>query len=390
MSSTLSLEAHEWDAFSVPHCVRLVGEEQHLLDAGSISVATTLRTRVRVEETGDELSLRFGGGPRDQDGLWQAGEEAAAEFAAPWTKAMRDLLVADASDLDGLDIEVDFGPLWRVCPPAVLTASPAVSVALVVAATAHRGEGRRLTQMELAEAACRLHQAATDPGHASVDRFYSDVLVSLVGGAGYVEPGGERMNVQQILPPESLLLVLAPGIEESRAAHQRDEGVRRARLRAQEAGGDVAQPGDVGLSALFALAGSVLKEEEVTVLYGLMRVRQMTDGLLEYVGEPSVDNDRLAEICDEESAVLTAYFGFPGSSYDRVRAAAHRAGALGAKLTWAFGAYPAAIVVAPGRRRDVGEALTNTFPGIYCLLADMDPAGLLRAADEEAAAGGEF
>jgi hypothetical protein len=390
MSPFLSLEAHEWERFSVPHSVRLVGEEQHLLGAGSVSVATTLRVHVEVEETGGEFSLSFGGGPRDEDGRWQEVEEPLAEFAARWENAVHSVFADEPSAPEGLDIEVDFGPLWQVCPPGILTASPAVAVAMAVAVAAHRGEGRQVAETELAELACRLHYVAAGAGRSTEDRFYSDALLSIIGGAGYVEPHGERLNVQQLLPPEALLLVVMPGVEGAGAGHQLDEAVLRARAKAKEAGGDLTQPGDAGFSALFALADVALSREEVAMLYGLMRVRQMVEGFLEHLGEPHVDNDRLAGICDEESAILADYFGFPGAPYERVRAAAGKAGALGTKLTWAFGGYPAALVVAPGQRREAGEALTRTFPGLYCLLVDMDPAGLLRGEEEEAVLRDEF
>jgi hypothetical protein len=291
------------------------------------------------------------------------------------------MIADESSDLEGLDIEMDFGPLWRICPPKVLAMSPAVAVALAVAVTAHRAAERQLTEVELAEAVCRLHYAASGAGHASADRSYSDALMSIVGGAGYVEPHGERLNVQQLIPPESLLLVLAPGIEEVRAAHQRDEAVVIALQKAREAKAPITDSADAAYSALFALEDTVLTAQEVAMLYGLIRVRQMTERYIEHLSEPYVDNDVLAEICDEESAILGDYFGFPAAHYDRIRAAATRAGALGTKLTWAFGSYPAAIVVAPGRRRDVGEALNNTFPGVYCLLVDMDPTGLFPGED---------
>jgi len=389
MSPLLSLEAHEWERFSVPHSVRLVGEEQHLLGVGSISVASTLRVHVEVEETGGEFSLRFGGGPRDDDGRWQQVEAPLAEFATRWENAVHGVFADEPSAPEGLDIEVDFGPLWQVCPPEVLTASPAVSVAMGLAIIAHRGEGRQVNETELAELACRLQCIAADAGRAGEDRFYSDALLSVTGGAGYVEPHGDRLNVQQLLPPEALLLVMVPGVEGARASHQLDEAVLRARAKAKEAGSDITQAGDAGFAALFALSDVALTQNEVAMLYGLMRVRQMVEGFLEFLGDPYVDNDRLAEMCDDESAILADYFGFPGAPYERVRAAATKAGALGAKLTWAFGGYPAALVLAPGRRMEVGEALTRTFPGLYCLLVDMDADGLLRG-EEEAVLGGEF
>ena len=90
-----------------------------------------------------------------------------------------------------------------------------------------------------------------------------------------------------------------------------------------------------------------------------------------------MDNDRLAEICDEESALLRDYFGFPAEPYGRVRQAAVEAGALGAKFTCAFGGCPAAIIIAPGVREEVAETLTARFPESRFLPVDIDPTGLL-------------
>lgn len=376
MSTVLTLEPQEWERFSVPHALRLVGEEQHLIGAGSISVATNLRLQATVEEIPGEFSLRLGGGERDPDGRWQDAEAPLSDLAARSRQALEEVVAPDPSALEGLDVEVDFGRLWEVCPPQALGSSPALAVALAVAILAHRGQASEVGELQLAETACRLCDRLAGEANGSAGRFYGDALLSVIGGAGYVEPGRERLNVQQLLPPESLLLVMAPGLEGAGRPHSFDAVVRGAAEKARSSGG-LGQPGDAAFGALFELAGSVLNDEEVTKLYGLMRVRQMTEAFLEYLTEPLVDNDRLAEICDEESAILVDYFGFPAARYERIRAAASTRGALGSKLTWAFGGYPAAIVLAPGRRQEVGEALVKEFPGLYCILTDMDLDGLV-------------
>jgi len=291
----------------------------------------------------------------------------------------------------GLEVEVDFGPLWGICAQGALAASPTVAAGLSVTIAAHRSEEEGLSQVRLAEDACRLLASATDAGPADGRRFYADVLMALVGGAGYVEPGAERLNVQQLLPPASLLLVVmaADGGGEpadaqgaARAQRERGNALLGALRKLQESGTRIGSSGDDAFSALFGAHGGVLDERETTMIYGLMRVQQMTEAFLECLGEPFVDNDRLAEICDEESAILADYFGFPAAAFEDVRAAAAEEGALGTKLTWAFGSVPAAIVLAPGRRGEVGRALARAFREARCLPVDMATAGLLRAADE--------
>jgi hypothetical protein len=287
----------------------------------------------------------------------------------------------DASALAGLSVRAYFGGLWDVCPPEVLLRSPALATGLAVAVLAHRGGQSPVEEHVVAETACRLRGALAGTGPESTARFYAEVFLSIVGGAGYVEPGGRRLNVQQLLPPQSLLLALAPGIDAGAGAHELDAAVEGALALARERDAAIDGGAEKGVSALFGISEGVLDERQTAMLYGLLRVREMVDGFLEYLGEPFVDNDRLAEICDEESAILTDYFGFPARAYASVRTVAGEAGALGAKLTWAFGGYPAAIIVAPGRRGTVQEALQRQFADAHFLPVDTDSGGLLKEAE---------
>lgn len=383
MSPTFTFETHEWDRFSVPHSLRLVGENQHLLGGGSITVATSLRLQVEAEETDREFSLGFYREPWDEDVRLPAGDAPAAEYAVAWENAIGSVMLDDPSLLAGLALQVNFGRLWDICPADVLLSSPALAAALTVAIMAHRRDDWAVSEVELAETACQLRRAVASTGAATAGRFYSESLLSIVGGAGYVEPGGRQMNVQQLLPPDSLLLALEPGVAESGHADGRDADVAEALIAAWRERGAPAERGDEELAELFRLGRTVLSEEQTTMLYGLLRVRQMTEAFLEYVGEPFVDNDRLAEVCDEESAILEDYFGFPAAPYASIRATAAEAGALGCKLTWAFGGYPAAIVVAPGRRGEVQRALSRTFRDAHFLPVEMDPAGLCAGPEDD-------
>ncbi len=382
MSPLIALEQHEWTQFSVPHSLCLVGELQHLLGAGSLSLATNLRLEARVEAGSGAFRLRFGGGERDETGHLPAAGEEAARLAVLWERGLGKALGIGPEALDGLRVELDLGRLWELCPPQVLAASPAAGVALTVAVLAHRGEGTEASEVELADAACRARRAALSGGEGLSGLGYADALMSVGGGAGYGAPGAERLNVQTLVPPDSLLLVLRPEAADGHTGREREAAVLGALKKILQDGADLSERGDAAFEALFERGERLLDSEALTMLYGLMRVRQMAEEYLECLGDAVVDNDRLAEICDEESAILADYFGFPAEPYDEIRSSAAEAGALGAKLTWAFGGYPAAVVIAPGRRGEVGEALARAFPQVRSLLVDVEPTGLLRGADE--------
>ena len=371
MSSVVNLQADDLRRFSVPLTVRLIGEQQYLLGDGSFVIATDLRLRVEVDETPDPFALSFLGRPD------------VAGPAARWQAALGAEALGDESALEGLALTVDFGDLFDVCPPEALLTSPALATALTAAVLAHRAEGASMTEAELAGRAAGVLCAVTSGGQESADRFYSDALMSIAGGAGYVEPGGERINVQQLLPVESFTLALAPqAAAEGAALDARDRRLRETLAIVRRAGADVTDTSDAGLAALFGL-GDLLDVSQTTMLYGLLRVREMVDVFLEFLGEPFVDNDRLAEICDEESAILADYFAFPADLYRGICAGAAEAGALGCKFTWAFGGCPAAVVIAPGRRSAVNAALGRRFPQVQLLPFNMQVEGLLRLDDEE-------
>ena len=365
MSSVVDLQPEELRRFSVPLTLRLIGERQYLLGAGSFVIATDMRLSGEVEETPDAFALSFVGRPD------------AADLAAGWQAALGAEALGDESALEGLSLTVDFGDLFDVCPAEVLLTSPALAAALTAAALAHRAEGASMTAGELAGRAASVLCAVTSGGREGADRFYADALTSIAGGTGYIEPGGERINVQQLLPVESFTLALVPQAKADGAAlAEQDRRLRETLDVVRRAGVDIMGASDAGLGALFGL-GDLLDEWQTTMLYGLLRVREMMDVFLEHLGEPFVDNDRLAEICDEESAILSDYFGFPADLYRGISAGAGEAGALGCKFTWAFGSCPAAVIVAPGRRNVVNKALVRRFPTAHFLPVNMQVEGLL-------------
>jgi hypothetical protein len=366
----VALGGGEWRRFSLPHPFCVVGEEQYLLGAGSIWLAADLRLEVEVREAQEGLSVHFGG-----SGIDEFEESLLEEASARWERVVAGQAVPQIPALQRAAVHLYFEKRVEVCPPELLAASPVVAAALTVAALTGSDRIGAMTEPQVAELACRALQEVRAP-EEDPRRFRGPTLMSLYGGAACVGAGEERLNVQQLLPPESFLLVLQPGLGGSAKGAHYDQEVRSALEAALAAGKEEFARGDEGFSRVFEMAGDALNEHQMTMLYGLLRVRQMTDAYLEFLGEPVVDNDRLAEICDEESAILEDYFDFPAEALEVVRSAAVRAGALGSKLTWAFGGYPAALILAPGRRREVQQVLSRDFPETHFVCVDMDPAGL--------------
>ena len=85
MSSVVRLEAAELGRFSMPHALRLTGEQQHLLGFGSIALAGNLRLNVEVEERGGDFSLYLGGAAPGEDAPLTGGP-LIAEFAVRYLR----------------------------------------------------------------------------------------------------------------------------------------------------------------------------------------------------------------------------------------------------------------------------------------------------------------
>ena len=382
MISVPVLAQQEWDRFVLPHSLRLLGEYQHLIGAGTVVAAANLPLAVRVEETRGSFAIDLGRWA-DTDAGWAPFDgDAISERVVRWERAMREALDMGPSDLAGLVVRLDFGPLADLVPADVLAASPAVALSLAVAGSAFRGEREHIDADELARLACRLKTLADPPGASHADRFYAEALQSIQGGAAYVMPDGERLNVQPLLPPDSLLLAIAPDLDTQSVAQEPLARVAEA-LELVRAQGSTLGSGDAGMAELFRLGREALSDEQTGLLYGLMRVREMADAFLECLADEVVDNDRLAEVCDEESAILSDYLGLDPGPYGPMRAAASEAGALGLRHTCAFGGCPAAVIVAPGRREQVGEALARQFPRASFLLVNVAAEGLRPGGDDE-------
>ncbi len=357
--------------FSLPHAFCLMGEQQYLLGTSAIHLAGGCRTQVEVYQAPEGPALSFDGASLDRRG--NRTEDLAGQLKDCWQERMA--TGGPSAGIEDLGVSIHFDDVLEPCPPQILVESPAVGAALTVVALLEEGRLSSLGETEVAELAAHLLRMS-DSDKENPYRHYGPALTSLTGGVVCVGPEEPRLNVQQLVPPESLLLALLPGLEGQTRGVDHDREAARAVESALDESNDVMQRGDSGFSELFAMDGQVLDERQTTMLYGLLRVRQMTEEFLEHLGEPFVDNDRLAEICDEESEILTDYFGFPAEPFASLRQRAAEAGALGLKLSWAFGGYPAGLILAPGRREEVREQLSDQFPEAGFIPLDMDPAGL--------------
>jgi hypothetical protein len=191
-----------------------------------------------------------------------------------------------------------------------------------------------------------------------------------------VKASGEALNAQLLVPPESLLLVVDPGGYNADG----ESGWGKNLLGAlQKLGGTEAlleRTEEEGVSGLFDLAEGQLSDQETAVLYALIRVRGMLQEMVETLDRDVRDNDRMAEICDEESIMMRDYFDFPEGNLQEIRHKAVEAGALGAKFTYAFGKSPALLALAPGRRDEVMSALAEEYGEQSVVPLDVNHSGI--------------
>jgi hypothetical protein len=330
-------------------------------------IATDLRVGLSVRETPEEfhLGVEIGDGSRT----------AVGEVVADWCRALEEV-AQDQTQLEGLEITLSLSDLEMQCPPEARLSSPAVAVALATALRAHRGEAESIEESDLAQLAGRLLEEVISEGRPYPQRYDALCRACIRGGVAYTSPAAEALNAQLLVPPQSLILAFdregaAPAKKPAWEKHllgalQKLDGLEELLKRTEED----------GIGALFEMTGEDLSDQEIAVLYALLRVRQMIRELLETLDREVRDNDRLAEVCDEESAILADYFEFPSERLQEIRDEAVQAGALGAKFTYAFGDRPALLALAPGRRDEVVAALRDQL-GENCVRAlDLDPAGI--------------
>jgi hypothetical protein len=363
----IKLSPHELRTFSVPHVFCLLGERQYLLGLGSVMVATDLRVGITVRETPDEFQL-------DVD-MGEMGGESIRDMIGRWRAALTEVL-PDQSQLEGLHLTLSFSDPDMRCPCEARLSSPAVAVALATALRAHRGTAESMEEAALAELAGSLLEKVISEGRPYPQRYDALCRACIRGGAAYVAPSAEPLNAQLLVPPESLILVFDP-----RAASPAETPAWETHLLSglQTLGGieDLLRKTEKeGIAALFEMAGEDLSDQEIAILYALLRVRQMIQQLMETLDRKVRDNDRLGEVCDEESSILTDYFGFPAERLRQVRNQAVQAGALGAKFTYSFGDRPALLALAPGRRDEVAEALQEEWGQDCVRPLNLDAAGI--------------
>jgi hypothetical protein len=360
----ISLSENTYDHFSVPHSFCLAGELQHLLGMGSIIVASEHRINITASETPDPFRIR----------IMRDGSEA--EAAAPeWTDRIKGATETPAEDLDGLTITLEPPEAVASRHPEIAICNPASCVGILLAIKVHRSEERSIPLAKLAREADALLNGLLPGGSALPEKFYSLAMASVSGGALYIGDSPEPLNVQQLLPPESFILAFDPDAE---CAFGLKQWTRTMIKALQKMGGSEKLLEETqGKPAKVIEAGAgKLNDSEVAVLYGLLRVQQMIRSQLEYIGQAYTDHDRLAEMCDEESEILKDYFEFPSEKLLEIRQQAVESGAIGAKLTYAFGSLPAILLIAPGRRDEVISTLAEKLQPENVFAIDPSPAGI--------------
>jgi hypothetical protein len=347
----------------VPHALCLAGELQYLLGQGAIVAAVGMRLEADVTETSEDFALHVEA--PDPGGMH--------DLVRRWGEALRQLAVDDPDELDGLAIRLRPAEDAAFDAEALLS-GPAAAVALACAVRSHRAVADKAESTELADLATGLLAAVGGADGAAPGRHYTECLACVEGGARFATPFGPSLNVQMLLPEQSLILSIREDLPAAGAANA-EQVVRDAAAKLGPAGIKASLEGEDALEQFFRLAAERLSERETAALYGLLRVSEMIGEHIERLGHDFLDHDLLAELCDEESAILEDYFDFPSGAYAGVREKAFAAGALGGKLTYAFGARPALVILTPGCRDEVLEALLEESEGYVFSPLDVDPAG---------------
>jgi mevalonate kinase len=196
----------------------------------------------------------------------------------------------------------------------------------------------------------------------------STAIVRVLGAAADREPGPADVS-RIVFDVERIYHGTPSGVDNTVIAYERPVYFQREREPAVLR---------IGARMNLLLADSGVRSETRSAVGGVRRRWQADtaryEGLFRTIGGladrgrlalENGDSASLGEAMNRCHELLQA-IGVSTPELDRLVDAARRAGALGAKLTWAFGGYPAVLVVAPGQRREVGDALTRTFPGLFC------------------------
>ena len=371
MEAKIHTVPQDFTEFSLPLPVCLLGEEQHLLGLGSVLVATSQRAHMRIEEQAvPEFHIHI------QNARGDSTEEARA-LKQKWQELLGEFVLHSPGELEGLRVVFDAGVLTESVRARSVLASPHFGVALLCAALAHRTTSEDIPAQDIARETCGLLGQLDAPRRYSAARAYARAALCLRGGARFVECGGGTINVQQMIPPESLILV-GPGETNPAVANDMDlERVPRALEKMGADAADLVASSDEELGEFFQLASDHLNDDETMAVYGLLRIHQLITSFLENLSEDFKDHDVLAERCDEESDILERYFGFNCAPYEGMREKASQAGALGIKATFGPAGYLSMLVLAPDRRDSVVDALRNEYPKTAIVPIDVDSDGIL-------------
>lgn len=369
MALEFTITPHELANFTVPYSICLLGEHQGLLGLGSIAVATNLSLLVEVDETSGDFALEVAPVPAEDD------TEAAALVEA-WRRVLQEAAAEGYCDLGGVSVAVELGEPAHVLPAATLLKSPAFSVAMALCLLGHGEKKSRTAAQHIAEQSAELLGRLTPSFRAHRGALLAQALVSTLGGAHFVGPPGDTVNVQLMLPPDALILVLSREMVTHAAPLPTEDTILQALRKAGPEAGRRVVSDQENLSRFFKLCAGALDETETGMLYGTLRVHEMIQSLLERLGDPQVDNDLLAEMCDEESSILGDYLAFPAGPYEQIASRASEIGALGGKYTYALGGCPALLIIAPGCRDELREALQREFTDADFLPLRVNAAGV--------------
>jgi len=372
MEQSLPDNPEKYDHFSLPLPLCLLGERQELLGLGYVGIASTLRIHMAARPTEEEFAIDVIGG---------APSEALQDACSRWWHLLQEEYAPEGGSLHGLKLALDPGALAGAVEPAAVVRSPVFAAGAACSLNAYGRRERGLRADAVARQVSALmarfegEEDGTGLGH------YPAALLSLVGGAHRVSPNGETLDLQELMPPECLLLAVRPGLGPATGDDELHRTVRSALKKMESPAEALGEGSGEGLEKFYDLANEYLDDRETMAVYGLLRTRQLISALVEELSRPTFDHDVLAEMCEEEASLLAEHMGFPAEHYRDIGDKATEAGAIGFKYTYGPGGYPCMLVLAPGRRDAVDKVLRSEFQDIFVSAVDVDQRGLYSEPD---------
>jgi len=373
MEQRLPDTPEKYDHFSLPLPLCLLGERQALLGLGYVGIASTLRIHMAARPTEEEFAI---------DVIGSAPSEELQEVCGRWWRLLQEEYAPEGGSLQGLKLALDPGALAGTLDPAAVLRSPVFAVGASCALNAYSGGHEGGLRADAAARQVSRIMARLEGGEEGDGvGHYPAALLSLVGGARHVSPDGETLDMQELVPPECLLLAVRPDLSDS-AVPLDLHGMVRSALRKMESPAEALGEGEgEGLEKFYELANEYLDDRETMAVYGLLRTRQLISSLVEELSRPSFDHDVLAEMCEEEASLLAEHMGFPAEHYRDIGDRATEAGAIGFKYTYGPGGYPSLLILAPGRRDTVDKVLRSEFDDLFVSAVDVDQRGLFSEPD---------